>query len=167
MTDFFLWQAISVLVANFDTGGHNYYLYSAGPAAPWRVFFYDADWGFGSKFACGRGGDGSSGSWGRHGGHPPPPPGVPSTAALDRLVPRLHGMGGGGYCDPNAVLLHSLEDNTWARARGRAEQLFGAEYEAYFKELLRQPYLQVGPWGPKGRPPQRRSPFARPLMDHA
>ena len=72
LTDFFIYQSMAVVTANFDTGNHNYvsaatacrshfitsdahrccrqYLLRESAESLWRPVFYDADWGWGSKF---------------------------------------------------------------------------------------------------------------------
>ena len=54
ITDFFLWQMVTIVNFNIDTGSHNYYIH--GPALGteplednhlWRVISIDSDWGFG------------------------------------------------------------------------------------------------------------------------
>ena len=131
MTDFYMWQAAAVISADYDTGGSDYYLYRASDDAPWRVFFHEADKGWGSDFNCPE-------------RTTPPPNGDLRDweYALDGLAPRLHGPGGGGYCAPDIIEFHHLQQNQWAASGGPAEQMFGMDFKHFLAEWMRMPGLR-------------------------
>lgn len=59
VTDFLLWQIVTVYTMNVDTGGHNSYIHGPTAGVPqsdanrlWRVINIDADWGYGYGWCC-------------------------------------------------------------------------------------------------------------------